>query len=282
MIRVLTPADIPGAMRLKEAANWNQTAEDWRMVMHVEPQGCFGLECEGTLAATATAVRYGRELAWIGMVLTHPAMRGRGFARRLMEHAIEYLEGRGVAWIKLDATDMGYPLYRKLGFEDECMVERWLRPAESEAGWREPVTVPNLNLRDLVQTADWLALDREGFGADRGALLAALARGESACVPGGGYAMGRPGTRAAYFGPCVAREPEAARALLEWFLMRHAGEAVFWDILTPNEAALEIARQFGFECRRKLVRMVRKGAHPERNFEHNDSVVFALAGFEYG
>jgi hypothetical protein len=113
-------------------------------------------------------------------------------------------------------------------------------------------------------------------------LLVALSRGESACVPEEGYAMGRPGTNAAYFGPCVARTPSAARASLEWFLARHTAEPVFWDILPHNRMALEMARYFGFERRRELVRMARKGAPPARDFEHNDSHVFALAGFEYG
>ena len=273
MIRPLTTADIPGAMRLKEAANWNQTAEDWELVLRLAPRGCFGLEYEGTLAATTTAVCYGRELAWIGMVLTDPALRGRGFARRLMEHAIDYLERNDVEWIKLDATDMGYPLYRKLGFEDECVVERWLRPAGA---------VPGTPADGAFSLKEWLVADRQAFGADREQLLAALSRGEAVSLPGGGYAMGRPGAKAAYFGPCVARTSGAARALLEWFLIRHAGEPVFWDILPQNSAALELAREFGFERRRELVRMVRRGAPPARDLQHNDSDIFALAGFEYG
>src|SRR6266545_2784623 len=205
-MRTLVEDDIPGAMRLKEAAHWNQTGEDWRNVLRLSPAGCFGIDCEGRLAATATNVCYGDRLAWIGMVLTHPDFRGRGLARRLMERSLEWLEARPVEWIKLDATDMGRPLYAKLGFQDECAIERWARPPGG--------AVPPLHL-PAAQLETWASLDRSAFGADRAGLLRVLAAGETAEVAGGGYGMGRPGANAAYFGPCVARSADAARALVQ-------------------------------------------------------------------
>jgi GNAT superfamily N-acetyltransferase len=269
-IRVITAADVPQAMRLKEAAGWNQTETDWHNVMRLAPDGCFGIDCDGVLAATSTAVSFGRELAWIGMVLTLPDFRGRGFARRLMEHAIEYLEARGVEWIKLDATDMGRPLYLKLGFEDEAIVERW-----GGAG-----QLPERRHDTQEERQDW-RLDREAFGADRSELLGMLARMESACR-GEAYAMGRPGSKAAYFGPCVSREADAVRELLRWFLSRHANENVYWDILIENREAVAIAQEFQFRPLRGLVRMARRGRRDAGLFAHNDSRVYAIAGFEYG
>ncbi|MCS6953442.1 MAG: GNAT family N-acetyltransferase [Bryobacterales bacterium] len=266
----LEPAHIPAAMRLNLLAGWNQTQADWQRVLELEPEGCFGLFRDGLLVSTTTAVCYGRKLAWIGMVLTDPEYRNRGYARRLMEHALAFLEARGVEWIKLDATAMGRPLYRKLGFEDEAPVERWAAVAPAMS----PATTG-----DYVADAE---LDLRAFGADRSALLARLARGEAAAIPGQGFAFARPGSLAAYFGPCVARSAEAARNLLQWCLGRHAGQPVFWDLLPANEAALALAREFGFERRRELVRMVRRGAAARGSFDHDDSLIYAIAGFEYG
>jgi GNAT superfamily N-acetyltransferase len=266
---------IPGAMLLKEAAGWNQTERDWERLLELEPEGCFGLLADGVLAATTTAYCYGRKLAWIGMVLTGPSFRGRGYARRLMEHALDWLDRRGVEWAKLDATDMGRPLYLKLGFEDEGAIERWAatsqtEPRASASGW---IT---------FSPAEWAPLDIAAFGADRSAILESLASEEAAAIPGEGYAMGRPGSRAPYFGPCVARSAGAARSLLQWFLGRHPGETVFWDLLPSNREALQLAREFGFERRRQLVRMVRRGPAACGSFEHNDASIYAIAGFEYG
>jgi len=274
----MTAAEVPAAMLLKNAAGWNQTEQDWRNLLQLAPDGCFRIRCDGRLAATTSAVCFGTRLAWIGMVLTDAEYRGRGFARQLMEHALEYL-GNSVEWIKLDATDMGWPLYRKLGFEDECPIERWGRAARESAPCPEGGT--RSLLRNGYRAGSFGELDFRAFGADRGELLSLLGSIESAEVPEEGYAMGRPGARAAYFGPCVSRSPDAARELLQWFLARHPSEPIYWDLLPDNREAVKLARDFGFERLRELVRMVRPAA-PGGPFTSQNSNVFAIAGFEYG
>lgn len=269
-IRLLCSEDIPSVMRLNHFAGWNQTEQDWERLLRLEPQGCFGLEIGGTVVCTTTAVCYGNRLAWIGMVLTDPEHRGKGFATRLMEVAVGWLRRRGIQWIKLDATDMGRPIYVKLGFHDEARVERWARLPR-------PVDDPP----PLAGSVDF-GLDLEAFGACRMALLKDLTRtGEMAAVDGG-YAFGRSGANAAYFGPCVATGMTSARKLLQWFLSKHPGETVYWDILPDNCDALQLALEFGFERRRQLVRMVMPGVAAPEPFRRRDEYVYAIAGFEYG
>ena len=239
--------------------------------MRLEPEGCFGVDGDGALAATATAVCYGTSLAWIGMVLTDPAHRGKGFARQLMRRSIDFIAARGVGWAKLDATDMGKPLYCSLGFEDECVIERW---------GRQPAPCEGADLPRLAAIPE--ALDREAFGADRGAFLRLLEPFESAGGPEGGYAMGRPGTKAAYFGPCVSRSRAEARELLRWFVARHAGETVYWDILETNPEAPALAREFGFTPLRKLWRQALRVSGAAAPLEHDDRLVYGTAGFEVG
>jgi ribosomal protein S18 acetylase RimI-like enzyme len=272
LIRRLRAEDIPQAMRLKDAAGWNQTEQDWLNLIELEPEGCFALETDGQVVSTTTVVCYGRDLAWIGMVLTAPEYRGRGFARRLMQEALAYARAREVAWIKLDATDMGRPLYQSLGFQDEQIVERWvLEPRQA------PACAPEVSPFVLDEE-----LDRLAFGASRRAVLERLARWEAVSLPGCGYAMGRPGSQAFYFGPCVCRTVDSARRLLEYFLARHAAETIFWDLLHSNPAALELARRFGFQPRRRLVRMSLRGREDAQPLGNRDELVYALAGFEYG
>jgi GNAT superfamily N-acetyltransferase len=271
LVRALTRADIPAAMRFTEAAGWNQTETDWHNLLRLGPETCFGLECGGALAATATAICYERRLAWIGMVLTDPAHRHRGFARQLMEHLIDVLAQRHVDWIKLDATEAGAPLYRQLGFEVECAIERWGTAAAQVRG------------SPAVSGQAWQpALDLRAFGADRSQLLGMLAPLGAAAVADEGYAMARPGSKAAYFGPCVSRVPGAAAELLASFLALYPGQPVYWDLLPHNTEALRLARACGFQPIRRLVRMARRGAPGAKPFDHDDSQVFAIAGFELG
>jgi GNAT superfamily N-acetyltransferase len=262
--RLLAPEDIPRCLELCAEAGWNQTRRDWLRLLSVAPRGCFGIDVEGRLAATATLVTYGVDLAWIGMVLVRQAHRGTGLARTLLGRVMEAGEEQGVACLKLDATALGEPVYRKLGFVEECGVERWMRTPG------EPVP--------LVRTAEYrfaAARDREAFGADRAALLWMLEQEQAFGGDDGSFALGRAGAQAAHFGPCVTSTAEAGAGLLAAFLARHLEQRVYWDRFTAN-AAREGAL-FGFAPVRHLKRMYRGRlvtGVPERQF--------ALAGFEWG
>jgi GNAT superfamily N-acetyltransferase len=279
MIRLMGLEDIDGGMRLKQAAGWNQTRQDWANVLALEPQGCWVYETAGTVAGSTTVTCYGQDLAWVGLVLVLPEFRGRGYARALMEHALSFLQRRDVRAVRLDATDMGRPLYESLGFREETHIERWAaqavpkRPPESKT--------PLTPLEDIAGVA---ALDRRAFGADRTNVLGLLAGhfpAESIQAPAG-YAMARPGSEAHFIGPCVAQDVATARSLIEVLLGRHSGRNVFWDLLPENTAALRLARELGFECKRRLARMA-LGDVPHLDATRGDSSLqFATAGFEYG
>ncbi len=287
MIRWMTRADIPAAMRLKEAAGWNQTAQDWRNVLAIEPEGCWVYEAgqtpqaAGTVAGSTTIVCYQRDLAWIGMVLVLPEFRRQGIARQLMEHALHYAEHRGVQRVALDATPAGQPLYRQLGFEDETPIERWEgnAPAASVDGeeGERPRSGAAAHLEQMA------ALDRLAFGVDRRTLIERLMNTapEDCWVARGGYLLARPGSNAHFLGPCVAEEPQVARRLLRALFARHRGRRFFWDLLPENRAAAELAADLGFQCARSLTRMSRTTAsgpcaRPRPGWQ------FATAGFEYG
>jgi GNAT superfamily N-acetyltransferase len=270
-VRRLEMADIPQALALSQAAGWNHMANDWRLALELEPDGCFAMTCDDTLVATATSICYGVGLAWIGMVLTHLEYRRRGFARVLLMNLLEYLDGRGLRTVKLDATELGAPLYRELGFVDECVIERWARPPQSASSQSASRSAA---IDDFALPT---ALDEEAFGADRGRLLRRLAAIESASLGSRGFAMGRPGANAAYFGPSVTRSRDAARELVEWFLARHPNESVFWDILPENSTVADLATELGFGAARRLTRMVRG-----YQIRQNTSLVCAGAGFEFG
>jgi len=247
---------VPQALALSRSAGWNQTPADWTLVLEMNPEGCFAMECDGTVVATTTTIRYGTELAWIGMVLTLPEFRGRGYARALMERALRHLND--VQTVKLDATEMGRPLYKQLGFVEECAIERWIRPPQPSV----PAAVDEYAPEPL--------LDRQAFGADRSALLYRLAHvGQAGSIGAQGFAMGR----ANRFGPCVSRSKEAAEKLAQWYLAQQSNEDLLWDLFPENN----LAQSLGFELWRRLTRMTRG-----RNLRDDHSLIYACAGFEFG
>ena len=71
MIRRMQTGDLPAAMRLTAAAGWNQTVHDWTNLLALEPEGCWVWEQDGQVAASTTAICYGRELAWVEIGRAH-------------------------------------------------------------------------------------------------------------------------------------------------------------------------------------------------------------------
>lgn len=263
-IRLLQEQDIVIAAELSSEAAWNQTHDDWRMLLRLAPQSCFGIDADGRLVSTTTLFCFPRRLGWIGMVLTNSAYQRRGFARKLLLHVIECADRLGIESLKLDATAQGQPLYESLGFRVEQPVERWWRAA------RGPSDAAPL----LAQlTPDSLALDLDAYGADRSSLLRSLASRGRICSEDDGFGLARPGRRANYIGPCISRSAKLARRFIDGF----AAAESFWDLLPQNHGAVEIASELGFTPVRRLVRMVRG-----RELRGREDWIYAIAGFELG
>lgn len=267
-LRLIKTSDLGDACELSTAAGWNQTLEDWRMLLDISPHGCFGIEVDGTLVATTTVVNYQKQLAWIGMVLTKPEYRHRGFARRLFACAIEYADSLGIKTIKLDATEQGQPLYEEFGFQPEQPVERWSRTG-GPCAFSAAV--------ELVLNDSLLDLDRNAFVADRTLLLRMLSARSIVYECSNGFLFTRRGRSTNYIGPCVASDVHAARRMIAEVIDKTSGSSWSWDLLSQNKEAVVLAEEFGFSPRRHLRRMTR--GKPLRG---NDHLIYAIPGFELG
>ena len=277
-IRLLTESDIPAAMALKQSAGWNQTEADWRRLLMLEPQGCFGAVKDDRLVGTTTTTTYGDELAWIGMVLVHPESRRMGIASQLMKTALDYLKEK-VVTVKLDATALGKPVYEKLGFRVESLVERWSGMGISTSSASAPERIDESARRELFE------LDRRAFNCDRSDLVAALI--DDAVTPPAlvrdqdrslsGYALSRSGTNADYVGPIVAGAPDQVDALLDIVLNELNGRRVYIDFNTGSTADSKLLVDRGFVKERDLIRMCTGMPRPS-----NSAQVFAIAGPETG
>jgi GNAT superfamily N-acetyltransferase len=268
VLRKLAARDTAAALELSTEAGWNQTEDDWRRLLELSPKGCLAIEVAGEVVATATIVAYECRLAWIGMVLTRKTYRGRGFAKRLLNEVLRFADILNIENVKLDATDLGKPLYEKLGFRSEQVVERW----ECEKVAVAAVAVPPTSFPAAVFSYDQFA-----FGANRSTLLQSLAKSRPPVLLDNSYAMTREGRVSEYLGPSVAKSAEAARRVITSVLASHAGRSCYWDLLPANTMAVQLAREFDFAPKRHLTRMVRG-----QDLRGNEQQTYALAGFEFG
>jgi GNAT superfamily N-acetyltransferase len=276
-LRKMQPCDIPHGTDLCRRVNWNQLDTDWQRLIDLEPKGVFAAEEDGVLCGTASAVSYGPDMAWIGMILVHPEFRSRGIAAQLMTTCISYLKEKQVRSIKLDATDMGRPVYLKLGFKDEEPVIRYVNENP------EIASRPSEHITEVLDWSEIANLDNAAFGADRIALLKNLSVNGPAVqysrsgTSDFGFGFARAGFHANFIGPVVATSAPAAREIMLGLLARLSDKPVMIDVLPANTQDGGLAASFGFKSSRVLTRMylgeVRKG---------KPDLVFSAAGFELG
>ena len=254
---------------LSTAAGWDQTLEDWQLLLRVG-QG-FGVRTVvGSLVATGIALPYPSGFGWIGMLLVHSAYRRQGHATKLLARTIAHLQGRGLVAM-LDATPAGRAVYQPLGFADLAGISRWRR-------MRGPLQVAE-GSEGEVSTV--LAVDREAFGADRSHLLQSIVgrRGSKVLLADDhrGYAICRQGRTSVHIGPIVALDPGRLSTLVVAALGMTEGPAIV-DIPDSAIATRAAALAAGFEIERPLMRMA-LGRGVEFGLPET---IAAIAGPEFG
>ncbi len=266
-IRVMTSSDLSFGEKLSEQAGWNQTPADWRRFFDLQPGGCFVAELEGQLVGTVTTCVFGH-VGWIGMMLVDPAVRGQGIGRALMNWAMGYLESQATHAIRLDATPMGEPLYRSLGFQPQYRLTRFAGIVSSNS---EEKNVEHSQPPDWEQIATF---DETLTGSSRQKLFVRFGAEPDihALVDQNrdqmlGYVCSRPGRLATYIGPCVARTSKAGERLLRRELSRYHSQPVFVDVPNDNRQAAETIASVGLAPARELVRMCRGDGKPQESLE---------------
>jgi GNAT superfamily N-acetyltransferase len=287
-IRLLTTDDLDGAFGLSTAIGWNQRVADWHMLLQLAPAGGFAAVADDRIIGTAIGIDYGT-FSWVAMMLVDPAWRGRGLGASLLEAAIGAVPP-GIP-IRLDATPLGRPLYRRYGFEDEAELTRHVaepldvargRPSRPSADIASDLAsrhVRGLTPADLPAV---IARDDRIFGAHRRILLewALHGAGRYAHVIDAGaglhYCFGRPGRLFDQIGPVVAADDGTAQALVSASLRAADGKAVVVDAFDRHSGFSGWLQSRGFSASRPLFRMCRGTRHDGETHER------AIMGPEFG
>lgn len=309
----LTADDVDGAAALSRTIGWNQTVADWGRLVTTPGSEVFNARSGGDVVGTASLVRYGASLGWLGMVIVHPDLRGRGLGAALVDHVLAAWDAApGAApgaLLGLDATEFGAPLYLRRGFTPVATIDRWLGPtltttdASRSATGLGGVSVRSAGADDRSPITDF---DLLHAGVDRSALLHRLvAESVAGPVQAGaaavrvfvaeraaelvGYAAVRPGRERPHIGPLVAADDSVVTALLDAVTDSSATGAYLDAVRDPHRTRLLTAR--GFELARTLQRMARvprsSATQAERDLAAtapplSAEALMAAMGFEWG
>jgi GNAT superfamily N-acetyltransferase len=242
-VRRLVPGDLKRCLALSADRGWSPEKAKWALLLEAaEPFGVDAPDGLG-LAGAVVLTRWGADRASVGMMLVAARYGRRGLGRVLMEHLIGQA---GDATVTLFATEMGRPLYEKLGFlpiRRSVSFVGTFRPGRREdnskrrfrfraAGTGAAGTTAEAQAAEIVRPATEadlaaiLAVDAAAFGADRGNIvrrlpafaerIAVLENGAgSAAERITGYAAAwRNGPSTTIIGPVIAPRAEAATRLI--------------------------------------------------------------------
>ena len=74
----------------------------------------------GAPVATTSVLLCGDDLAGIYHVVTLPPARGRGVGKAITTFALQYAQQQGAKYGALQSSEMGFSVYRSIGFVDHC------------------------------------------------------------------------------------------------------------------------------------------------------------------
>lgn len=272
-IAPFTSEHLGDAVRLSQQVNWPHRIEDWALMLSVS-QGGVAI-CDGQVIGTALTTLYGEDHATSNMIIVESAYQGRGLGRRLMDQVLAIAVGREN---RLVATEIGLPLYSKLGFKVTGRISQHqgvLRNTPNDDGRCAWDDAP-----DLERLCE---LDRQACGMDRHRLMRALMDvGQVAVVRDGGavsgFAVLRDFGRGKVVGPVVCADTETAKLLIS-FSMSSATDT-FIRVDLPEESGLyEWVSDLGLEHVGEHVRMTLNPHEPEKQ---NTFKTFALVSQAMG
>jgi GNAT superfamily N-acetyltransferase len=288
VIRRLGFDDVEAAFGLSAAAGWNQTADDWRMLFRLAPDGSYAAEADGRIVGSAIGIDYG-SYGWIAMMLVEPAYRGRGVGGALLEAAMGAIPTDRS--IRLDATPLGRPLYQRHGFEDEATLTRYARIDPGGPGHEHGNPDQAARVRRLTASNLKIVIERDlEIGVTRSQLLEwTLDRAPDYChvvdIPDriAQYCLGRRGRLFDQIGPVVAKDDEVADALVGAALSSAVASQVIVDAFDAHHVFATSLRQRGFEHQRPLYRMRRPARQPSaaNATSRHASIEFAILGPEF-
>jgi predicted N-acetyltransferase YhbS len=200
---------------------------------------------DGLVVGVAGCVRFGRT-GWLGNVAVDDAFRGRGLGRALSQTAVDRLRQAGVETVLLTATEIGKPIYERMGFADEGVSYGiWEQPQPTSLGCDRPAPVQPGQIEDAIRQ------DAEATGEDRSSYLAPFADRARVVAgrPQAGYWVALPWGG----GPVIAASRAAARPLIVDMMQTSPGSRLAFPELNVHGAAL--AASLGFHLARRVRRM---------------------------
>lgn len=257
--------DFPFAVKLANTMDWNMAESDFEFMQKLEPDGCFVLFNNQEPVGIATCISYGKT-GWFGNLAVKKTYRRRGAGSFLVEHAVDYLRGKGVETVGLYAYPSLVGFYRNVGFQPHGDFVVFTGKPLCASVQKNVSLAGEENFRALIE------FHRQCFWDDRGKLLEQILRqkgnlcycySEKGEVTG--FVAAKVYAEVAEIGPLVCRQDrvDVAVALAASILGQLSALEVYVCVSTREAELLEVVLKMGLKENFHLTRMFLGAAPPE-------------------
>ncbi len=274
-IETLDAAGVAQVIEWAEAEGWEPGMGDAGPFHAADPEGFFRSVEGGRTVAVISVVRGAERLAFVGLYIVAPGLRGRNHGRGLWDGVLSRFDGFTLG---LDAVPEQVETYASDGFVPAYGNARY-------CGSGLPAPDASIAVAPAASVAfdDLVEFDGAHFFGPRPGFLSGWVDGEGrdAVVVEGeggiaGFAASRRSSAGHRIGPVFADDQEVARALI-LSLAARAGGRVSIDVPAPNRDAVALVGSLGMERRFETTRMYR-GTHPELPLDR----IFGITSLELG
>ena len=166
-VREFSLGDIKDALRLTRAEGWTSGIKEYYHTLSVNPDGCFALAKENQFIGGITTYIY-TQSAWVGNFIVSPEYRNQGFGGQLLGQALKYLHERDLATIYLTAAPKAVNLYKRHGFQEVCIINRWRKDIQPGDSQLDGLAAKKSTLERIVD------FDQHCWNEDRSLLISSL------------------------------------------------------------------------------------------------------------
>ena len=252
-ISVMTEDDVEFAEYLTHVEKWAYKKNDFKRLIFFEPKGCFVAWKDKEKVGIVTTTTYD-DYAFIGTLIVKRDERRKGIGKALMNHAIYYLQKRGMKTVELDGVSAAFSLYKRLGFKDKYLSLRF----NVMGGGYDNYSTPY----DTSMLEEIIKFDQEKTNISRERIIKKLLKeySDSTFVIKIknllAYAVVRP--RAGGFftiGPFIAENEEAAENLLKSIIGKYSNKRLYNGVPEVNSEAIRMVLKYGFKSTEPSLRM---------------------------
>jgi GNAT superfamily N-acetyltransferase len=256
-VKNMSLEDLEFAVRITDSMSWNLVEEDFKFMMHLEPDGCFVLLSDSERVGIATTISFNK-VGWLGNIIVSESHRKLGAGSLLVRHCVKYLASKNVETVGLYSYIDKVPFYRRLGFEynsEFTVLKGKGFSSPPKAGLRE---VTKENIQEVID------YDQSCFGASRRKLLEPiLLDPHNLCYMSiedgriSGYAAAKVYEEMAEIGPLVCRQGRnnIAIDLLKATLNRLRGFEVSMCVPKKENTILNMLKRAKFSENFRVAKM---------------------------